>query len=346
MIVSTERCSICGEIHDFVLDDGVTLLREARCKGCGASIRNSDTAAAILEFLGKKSKALVELSDKDLDGVLILNTCSSGSIHNALKRFPGYICSEYFRDVPNGEFYEGIMSVELSKIPFPDNSLDLIISEDVFEHVENYECALSEIYRVLKPKGEHIFTVPIHDGKKTESRKKKRDVFHGDPNPESGGAGVLVYTDWGEDITDIVANYGFETEIIRGHCFYGPNEVTDVDSDYDEYFKHLSNLEYFFKYNSYVLRCKKADSNEKTNTMDYTWYYILALNKNILSKNEKIRVLDDDNVARGNHILLLDKEIDIYRKRITELESECMGLKAQNDKLVHKMDSLKKILLD
>ena len=130
------------------------------------------------------------------------------------------------------------------------------------------------------------------------------------------------------------------------HCFYGPNEVTDVDSDYDEYFKHLSNLEYFFKYNSYVLRCKKADSNEKTNTMDYTWYYILALNKNILSKNEKIRVLDDDNVARGNHILLLDKEIDIYRKRITELESECMGLKAQNDKLVHKMDSLKKILLD
>jgi SAM-dependent methyltransferase len=39
------------------------------------------------------------------------------------------------------------------KIPFADGTFDYVFSNQVFEHVQNYPEALSEIYRVLKPGG-------------------------------------------------------------------------------------------------------------------------------------------------------------------------------------------------
>jgi SAM-dependent methyltransferase len=39
------------------------------------------------------------------------------------------------------------------KLPFEDNTFDLIISHSVFEHVKNYSETISEISRVLRPNG-------------------------------------------------------------------------------------------------------------------------------------------------------------------------------------------------
>ncbi len=339
MVISREKCNICGTVNEFVIDDNATLFREAKCQNCGASIRNSDTALSILKFINSRAESLSELTEKDVEGKLILNTCSSGSIHDALKHFPGYICSEYFKDVPSGEYYEGILSVDLSNIPFPDNSIDLIISEDVFEHVEDYDSAMKEIFRVLKPGGEHIFTVPIHDGKKTVSRKGKKDVYHGDPNPKSGDGGVIVFTDWGEDIADIISSYGFETSLVKNHAFFTQDEVTDVDSDYDEYLKHVSDLIRYFKYNSFVIESRKPVGQGVITTMPDAWYQNLRLNKVILAKNEEIRKIGDDNRNRGDHIVKLDKEIDYNRAYISSLQSE-VAKEKDNNKLL--MDQIEK----
>jgi len=45
------------------------------------------------------------------------------------------------------------------KIPFASETFDFVFSDQVFEHVQNYEQVLSEILRVLKPSGWslHIF---------------------------------------------------------------------------------------------------------------------------------------------------------------------------------------------
>jgi len=45
-------------------------------------------------------------------------------------------------------------------LPFEDNSIDEIYSFHFLEHVDNLEFALKEIYRVLKPNGRNIGTVP------------------------------------------------------------------------------------------------------------------------------------------------------------------------------------------
>lgn len=45
-------------------------------------------------------------------------------------------------------------------IPLPDASVDFIISTEVFEHIPNFEKAGREIYRILKPKGKLIVSIP------------------------------------------------------------------------------------------------------------------------------------------------------------------------------------------
>jgi SAM-dependent methyltransferase len=45
-------------------------------------------------------------------------------------------------------------------IPFPDCSIDFIICTEVLEHVKNPKLLVDETYRVLKPGGSGIFTVP------------------------------------------------------------------------------------------------------------------------------------------------------------------------------------------
>ncbi|MFN3421861.1 MAG: class I SAM-dependent methyltransferase, partial [Armatimonadota bacterium] len=45
-------------------------------------------------------------------------------------------------------------------LPFDDNSFDLVAVLDVLEHLDDDCQALQEIWRVLKPKGAVVFTVP------------------------------------------------------------------------------------------------------------------------------------------------------------------------------------------
>jgi ubiquinone/menaquinone biosynthesis C-methylase UbiE len=56
---------------------------------------------------------------------------------------------------------DGILrKIELNpyRLPYEDNTFDIIYSEDVFEHVRNYPETISEISRVLKPDGICIHT--------------------------------------------------------------------------------------------------------------------------------------------------------------------------------------------
>lgn len=55
-----------------------------------------------------------------------------------------------------------ILKSEATSIPLPDNSLDLVILTEVLEHVVPYEQLVDEIYRVLKPGGYLILSVPTY----------------------------------------------------------------------------------------------------------------------------------------------------------------------------------------
>ena len=52
------------------------------------------------------------------------------------------------------------MQGSVYNLPFEDNSFDLIICSEVLEHLDDYHAGIEEIYRVLKPKGKFLPSVP------------------------------------------------------------------------------------------------------------------------------------------------------------------------------------------
>ena len=66
--------------------------------------------------------------------------------------------SQFFADVSRGRVLSiGRRSEDLEALTFPDESFDLVISQDVFEHVLRPELAFAEIARMLKLRGAHVF---------------------------------------------------------------------------------------------------------------------------------------------------------------------------------------------
>ncbi|KRE75423.1 class I SAM-dependent methyltransferase [Paenibacillus sp. Soil750] len=253
MIVSNELCYICGKISDFSIVDNATLLREAICKYCNASFRNSDTARIVMKTSIGKELPLSQGIDFLIESkITILEAQASGPIPNLLKHLPTYTCFEYWDELESGDNKNGVMNNNFEQLSFEDNSFDIVISQDVLEHIENPNNALAEINRVLKLNGTHVFTIPLHEASKTKSRKNARPVFHGDPLKEGG---ILVHTDWGTDILDIINIFGMRTHHINLHTFYDSTEITEVDNSYNDYLASPSL--HYYRYNSIVFHSKK-----------------------------------------------------------------------------------------
>lgn len=91
---------------------------------------------------------------------------------------------------------------------FASESFDLVITQDVFEHIFRPDLAMKEIARTLKPGGATIITVPIVRGRNTSRRRASLledgtiefhlpAEYHGNPVSAEGS---LVTIDWGYDI--------------------------------------------------------------------------------------------------------------------------------------------------
>ncbi|MDF2881120.1 MAG: methyltransferase [Clostridiaceae bacterium] len=131
-----------------------------------------------------------------------------------------YSESQYYPNAQNGEMVNSVRCENLECLTFDNNSFDIFVTQDVFEHIFHPEKALREIERVLKPNGMHIFTVPWRveyntcqrarlEGSKVEYLKPP--VYHGNPIDDSGS---LVVFDWGIDFIDFLhKNSGMYTTV-------------------------------------------------------------------------------------------------------------------------------------
>ena len=73
----------------------------------------------------------------------------------------GYDASQYWPDVAPGATRDGVRCEDVTRLTFDDASLDLFITQDVFEHVLDAADGFAEIARVLRPGGLHVFTRPL-----------------------------------------------------------------------------------------------------------------------------------------------------------------------------------------
>lgn len=139
---------------------------------------------------------------------------------------PGYVPTQFFPGVTLGSLQDGVRCEDLEAQTFADESFDLVVTQDVMEHVFHPERAYQEIYRTLRPGGCHIHTTPIYkwitetaqrarlepDGRVTHLAEPE---YHGNP---ISGEGSLVTFHYGYDLPELITRWtGFDVEI-RRHC--------------------------------------------------------------------------------------------------------------------------------
>lgn len=245
-----QTCSICGYAGEFQEICPGASRRESRCPGCGSTRRNRGLMRVILDEFGSRA-ALAKLDIYELQ--------AQGPLHRRLRSLPGYICSEYLPGTaPGQKNAAGIRCEDATALSFADNSFDLVINQDILEHIEDTWQAFCEIHRVLKPGGRHIFTVPLREDKATRPRRGLPPVHHTDPlNPQ----GAPVYWDFGGDLDERLAGLGIKARLALHERFYAPDNVcwVETDEDYARYRNSIARHDFitFFLYNSLVFVAEK-----------------------------------------------------------------------------------------
>jgi len=189
------------------------------CLFCGCSSRKRMVAKVILDKFAPNVGSIRNLSQA-LTDTKIYNFDSTDEFTKfLLDSYPYYYCSELIDNVPPGtELRERVFCQDIQNLTFPDTLFDLVITEEVFEHVRQYEKGFKEIYRVLKPRGYHIFTVPFNFDRPTIVRvdtSGEKDIhllepeYHGD----AARGQILAYRTFGIDIFDFLTSLGFETSV-------------------------------------------------------------------------------------------------------------------------------------
>ncbi len=145
-------CPTCGRTIFLAVGNGGFYVR---CLRCRANITN----LAIAEYVKKNLR----------DVPAAYEMATYGSTHDYLKRHCKYFeSSEYIPGRNPGEIVDGIRNEDAQNLSFKMDNFDLVTSNQVFEHVPDDLAAFRECFRVLKPGGHLVFTVPFHDTATTE----------------------------------------------------------------------------------------------------------------------------------------------------------------------------------
>jgi len=158
---------------------------------------------------------------KDLNAKEVLELDPHSPLRPLLSRAKTYCRSYYSNTESAGSTRpDGARCEDITRLSLPDNAVDLIVSRDVLEHVPNLDAAFSETARVLRPGGQHIFTVPTH-----AHTLKRADIidgqivhlvepeYHSDPLDP---AGILAFWDFGMDAAARFSREDLKLEIAAG----------------------------------------------------------------------------------------------------------------------------------
>lgn len=137
--------------------------------------------------------------------------------------------SEYLGpDYAAGEIVRGIRHEDVQQLGFGNESIDLIVSNDVIEHVPDPERAFAECARVLRATGELLMTVPFYTAEFESVRRANLEggkvrhllpaIYHGNPISEKGS---LVFSDFGWDMLKIIQGCGFSDA--RAEIYVAPD---------------------------------------------------------------------------------------------------------------------------
>jgi GT2 family glycosyltransferase/glycosyltransferase involved in cell wall biosynthesis len=139
------------------------------------------------------------------------------------RHLPSVIGSEYLGDqYKSGDIVNGVRHEDVHALSFEDESFDVIVSNEVMEHIPVPNKGFRECVRILRPGGTLLMTIPLIEGQESSvTRAVVRDgaleyilppIYHGNPVSEKGS---LVFTDYGWDVIDILRGVGFSNVTVE-----------------------------------------------------------------------------------------------------------------------------------
>jgi len=137
---------------------------------------------------------------------------------------PGYLVTYHFPGEQPGSLVRGFRNEDLEAQTFPDETFDIVLTQDVLEHLFHPDRAIREIYRTLKPGGMHLCTFPVsgrqHEAAKPRAVREAGEIkhltdaiYHGSPVSRDGS---LVTFDYGYEIHKLIAEWApFDVTVSR-----------------------------------------------------------------------------------------------------------------------------------
>jgi len=243
-------CSVCGGFSRFsrgrLSADADRILQESgydetyirelavtntlNCWRCGAKFRVRCAASSLLRRLHQgRFSSVAQLVRRISHTDSRWRALETGTTAGIFTRFQAdcIVKSEYYDSCAAGDYFDNIRCEDLQALSFENASLDLVVALDVLEHIAEPWRAFAEVWRVLKPEGIGLVTVPIEPGRLETAtvavpaggapRFLGNPRFHPDPLRREG---AVVFTEFGRDLGRrlVAEGYSVEEDHYRLRC--------------------------------------------------------------------------------------------------------------------------------
>jgi SAM-dependent methyltransferase len=132
-------------------------------------------------------------------------------------RYARFLGSEFAPDEAAERSLWPVPAVDVMRSPFPDQSFDVVLTNEVLEHVPDLSAALRDTVRILRPGGKLIGTFPFNWAAFTTDIRARLNAdgiehlrppeYHGNPVDPEGGSLVFQIPGW--DILELCKAAGF-----------------------------------------------------------------------------------------------------------------------------------------
>lgn len=211
-------CPICNSLFRIFREFGLNKRTNAQCHNCDSLERHR------LIYLFLSGIDTINIFDQNIKPLRLLHFAPEKIFYDRLdiNQSISYTPCDLFPGLYDYDGKSKVKKVDITNIPFENQSFDLILCNHVLEHIPNDHLAMSELYRVLSEGGNGIFQVPIDYSRKETyedwsitSPKKRKKAF--------GHSGHVRW--YGQDYKNRLEKVGFKVNEIDIKSIFTSDEI-------------------------------------------------------------------------------------------------------------------------